>query len=115
MATVAIDAGDLDRLVNLRTRTSGKDAAGGATTTDSDSASKYSASIKPMTGREYERTGLTAAEVTHSVRMRHFTETAALTPKDAILFGTRVFDIVTIRNIEERGVYLEFVCKELVS
>lgn len=115
MSHVAINAGDLRQWVTLRTRTKTRDDYGGPKTTDTDSVSKYPARVMPMGGREYQRLGLTPGEVSHVVVMRVNAATTALKTTDAIVLGTRVFEIVTKRNIEERGVYYEFACLETVS
>jgi SPP1 family predicted phage head-tail adaptor len=49
----------------------------------------------------------TNAEVTHRITLRH----RSITAKHRLSHGSRTFDINSIRDIEERGVELEILCK----
>lgn len=115
MGNVAVNAGELDKRVKLRTMTPSRDAAGGPVVTPVLSESKYWAGIKPASGREFERLGLQVSEVTHMIRMRYMAVTVALKPKDAIVWKSRVFEIVSKINPEERNVCFDFLCKEVVT
>lgn len=111
MAHIAINAGELNQRVKLRTRTPGKDSTGAPIVSNADSQT-YAANIATTSGREFENAGVTVGEATHVVTMRAFTATKAMTNKDSIVFGTRVFEILTIQNVGEENVVLAFVCKE---
>lgn len=67
------------------------------------------ASVKPLTGREYFFSQQVKAEVTHRVKIRYRDD---ITVKMQILFGTRVFGIESIFDIEERHEVLEIFCRE---
>jgi SPP1 family predicted phage head-tail adaptor len=69
------------------------------------------ASLEPLTGREYQTAGVIAAEASHMVRIRYL---ANITPKHRVLFGSRVFDILGVRNIEERQRMTELFVRERV-
>jgi SPP1 family predicted phage head-tail adaptor len=69
------------------------------------------ASIEPMSGRELFTAQQINAEITHKIRLRYY---AGLTPAKRILFGTRVFNILYVMNIEERNVEHLVYAKELV-
>ncbi len=68
------------------------------------------ASIEPISGREFWEAERIAAEITHKVTMRP-TETRTI-PKDRIVFDSRILEIVSVLDIEERGRELNLLCKE---
>lgn len=55
--------------------------------------------LEPLRGREFNSAGRVSAETTHLIYMRYLT---GLTPDMRILFGTRIFDIQAIIDIDER-------------
>ena len=73
------------------------------------------ASIEPITLRTQERVGFGGsqilAEATHVVRMR---PTAGLTVRSRIVWGARVFEVLSVANVQERGVLVELLCQEAV-
>lgn len=75
-----------------------------------------SASIKPLSGQEIFNERQVDPETTHEVRVRHSTETAAVTTADRIAFlaanNARIFEIKSIINPMERGNELILLCKE---
>jgi len=75
------------------------------------------ASIKPLRGSEYYEATQTRANVTHNIEIRYTTLSAStkISPGYCRLrWGTRIFDIENIVNIEERGIKLLLMCKESV-
>ena len=66
------------------------------------------ASIEPLSAREFFASQQTKADVTHKVRLRYL----PVVPTMRLLFGTRVFNISSALNREERGIELELLCKE---
>lgn len=73
------------------------------------------AAIKPISGREYFNASGERAEVTHEIDVQACSELAALKPKDRALFGSRVFNIKSVLNVEERGRKLLLMCTEHVN
>jgi len=69
------------------------------------------ASISPLAGREYLNASGERAEVSHRIFIRYGPTVA---PKDRVLFGSRVFDIISVINIRERNRELELMCTEVV-
>lgn len=69
------------------------------------------ASIEPISGREYQAVQQIAAETTHKVTIRYL---SGITPKYRVLYGSRVFDILAVRDVEERGRVTELLCRERV-
>jgi SPP1 family predicted phage head-tail adaptor len=52
-----------------------------------------------------------AADLSHRVVIRYL---AGVTPKHRVVHGSRTFDILMARNIEERGRFIELLCRERV-
>lgn len=69
------------------------------------------ASIQPLRGQELLEFQQINAELTHKIFIRH---TSNATPAKRIKFGTRIFDINVVRNIDERNIMQELLCKEKV-
>lgn len=69
------------------------------------------AEIVPLQGSEdYIAQGLNAS-VVHRVAMRYI---SGIVPKMRVLWGTRTLEIVTVRNLDERGKWLVMNCEESV-
>ena len=64
-----------------------------------------------MNGTEWYINDHLQNEVTHNIVVRD-TRTTKHTPKDRIIFGTRIFDIIKILNFEERQMHLMILAKE---
>lgn len=73
------------------------------------------ASVEPISGREYFNASGERAEVTHKIEVQACSELADLKPKDRAVFGSRVFNIKSVINIEERGRKLQLMCTEHVN
>ena len=69
------------------------------------------ASVRPVKGREYFAARQENAEVTAVVTMRYL---SGITPDMRIVFGDRVFEIVSVINVDERNRVLELMCKEAI-
>lgn len=100
-----------DKLVTLQRRGTTQDSAGQVVETWTE-IQKAWASIDPIVGREYFNASGERAEVTHRVKI-HYGPTVA--PRDRVLYGSRVFDIKSGINIEERNRDLELMCTEHVT
>ena len=70
------------------------------------------ASVDPIFGREYFLAHQVQADVTHSIRIRYY---EGLRPDWRILFGSRIFDIKSIINLEERGREMVLMARENVT
>jgi len=68
------------------------------------------ASVSPLSGRELFQAQVVDSDITHRVRMRHYT---GLTTDHRLLHNsTRVLNIGQILNLDERGIEDELMCKE---
>lgn len=86
--------------------------AGGEVTETWTTLCTKRASIEPVQGREYWDGKQTLADQNHVVKIDYDSVCATITPKGRILFGTRVFDIITKTNPREANQELHFMCKE---
>ena len=83
------DAGPLRHRIRIETPTETRDATGGVTLVWTEKARRW-ASIRPLNGVELIQARAVHADVTHRVLIRHL---PGMTPKDRIVFGSRVFDV----------------------
>jgi SPP1 family predicted phage head-tail adaptor len=67
-------------------------------------------SIEPLAGRELEYAHQMHADANIKFRMRFLD---GMTPSDRIVMGTRVFNVLSVRNMDEAGVETEALCKEV--
>lgn len=70
------------------------------------------ASIMPIRGIEYNLAMQQQADITHRVTSRYITDA---TPADRIKFGTRIFNVVDVKRLDERNITQEYTCKEVVT
>jgi SPP1 family predicted phage head-tail adaptor len=70
------------------------------------------ASIDPVSGREYFAAQTTQADVTHRISLRYL---AGITPKMRVKYGSRIFDILSVININERNRELQLMCRESID
>ena len=75
-------------------------------------ASGIWASIEPISAREFQYAHNFGATVTHKVRIRYL---SGMLPTFQITYGTRTFSINGILNFEERNIYLDLYCTEIVA
>lgn len=68
-------------------------------------------SVEPLTGRELWTAQQVQADITHKIRMRYY---AGMKPTMRLVFQGRIFNIGSIRNLEEKREELEIFCKEQV-
>lgn len=74
-----------------------------------------SAFLDPLAGREWINGGVVHADVTHKIGLRYASELADATPADRVYYGSRVFNIVAIRNLDEANRWLELAVREIVA
>lgn len=102
-------AGKLRHKITIESKSNAQDAYGALVETWSTYATAW-ASIEPLTGREYFEQGKVSSEVTTRIRIRHI---SGVTNLMRVKFGTRIFTIVTVINIDERNKEYELMCKEI--
>jgi len=71
-------------------------------------------SIEPISGREFFNSEKVQANATHRVRMR-YDSAQEITPKDRLLWDSRVFNIVHVAKKREIDHELEIMVEEVVE
>ena len=104
----ALLAGNLRHRVAIQTESTAVDSYGEPTASWSTDETVW-ASIEPTSGNEVDIGEGQAGIITHRIFMRY---TANATVSKRLLFGARVFGIVSVLNHEERNEFLELRCKE---
>ena len=102
---------NLDKRVAIQRQASGQGSTGQPNGAWATTETVW-ASIEPVSGREYFNASGERAEVTHKVRIRYGSTVA---PKDRLLYGSRVFNIRAVLNLEERGRWLQLMVSEHVN
>jgi len=69
------------------------------------------ASIEPLRGQEYLAAKAQEAAVSVRIRMRY---QAGITQAMRVLYGSRVFEIVSVINYLEKNKELQLMCKEIL-
>jgi SPP1 family predicted phage head-tail adaptor len=99
-----------DKLLTFQRRGTAQDASGQEVETWTDVTPQSWARILPVSGREYFNASGERAEVTHRIEINY----RALAPRDRAVYGSRVFDIKSVINVEERNRDLLLMCTEHV-
>lgn len=103
-------AGPLRHQVTIQTRSISQDALGQAIATWSDGTTIW-ARVEPLSGSETAGQVQTQATMTHKVTIRYRSGMGVL---DRLKFGTRILEINAVRNPEERNIWLELDCQEVL-
>ena len=107
--------GRLDKRITIQRRSSTKDSYGQEIDSWTTIAQVW-AQVKPMGGRERMRNTAMVVEsiLTHTVTVRYSDTLMPPLEADAwrILYGSRIFNISTSRDVEEDKRFIEFDCTE---
>ena len=106
----SIEAGRLRHLVDVESENPARDAYGNASGSWSVFAARRPASIEPLRARERLEAGRAETVVTHKIRMRWM---PGITSDMRIVWGSRVFHIHAVIDIEERRRVLEVMAEEV--
>lgn len=104
-------AGRLRHRLVIKSLTETRDADGAISTVWTTTVATIWGRVEPLTGREFSEVAASGAETTHKIRIRHF---AGLTRKHRLLFGSRVFAIESVMDVDERDREMIVMCKEEV-
>ena len=105
-------AGQYDKRVVIQANTGTADATGEVSPVWTTIASAW-ASIKPVSGKEFLYAGGAVATGQVKIAMR-YNPTLALTPRHRILYGTRIFEINHVADIDEAHIEWQLICTELL-
>jgi SPP1 family predicted phage head-tail adaptor len=103
--------GALRHAIILQRRSGAADAGGGISTIWTDIA-ELRAAIVPLTGGETVQAMRVQPVQNYLVRMRY---RADVTPADRLLFGQRVLNIRSVKNVNGRSRWTECRCEEGVA
>jgi len=95
-----MQSGQLRQRLLVQTKVETRDADGNVTITYADLATVWG-QVAPLSGSKTVSRDRVEATTVFRIRMRYF---AGLTASHRILFGTRVFQINALQNLEERGI-----------
>jgi len=104
-------AGNLRHRIAIQTETSTPDGLGGFTLSWSDipGMSAVPAAIWPLSAKESLDAMKLELTVTHKIRIRY---RSGITAKNRIKFGTRIFNIISLINSDERNKMLDLLAIE---
>ena len=104
-------AGALRHRLTLQTQSRSSDGGGGATVTWADTATVWG-SINSLSGTELYEAQKINPKLTHEIEIRY---RSGISPKMRAKYGSRIFNIESVQNKDERNAMLRLVCEELVS
>lgn len=107
-----MQAGTLRHQIEIQSHSATADELNQIVITEGDwstDATRWAA-IQPMSGRELEHNNAVYADVSHKITLRHYD----LTTEDRIKYGTRIFNIISVINIDERNREITVIAKEVV-
>jgi SPP1 family predicted phage head-tail adaptor len=106
--TNPVTIGDLRHRISLESALRTSDGGGGAAVTWTAVADVWAA-IRPQGGSEGLTLDRVAGAVPYDIWIRH---RAGIVPAMRVRFGTRVFEIQSVTDIEDRGHWLKLGCEE---
>lgn len=103
--------GSLKKRLEIQTNANSVDAGGGISSDFSTSQTVWGA-LKPLSGKEVFTQGQVQKNVTHEIIVRY---NSSLTTANRIKFGTRLFNVRSVIDLEERGEYFKILAEEGVA
>ncbi|MEO0618818.1 MAG: phage head closure protein [Pseudomonadota bacterium] len=100
--------GELRHRLTLEMRNVESDDAGGEIVTWIGGATVWG-EVTPLSGVEFLRQDRLASTLTHRVRLRYRDDVSAAV---RLRLGGRIFEILSVRDVEERHRWLECLCEE---
>lgn len=104
-----LKSGDLRHRITLEANAPVERAASGAPRANWVPVRTVWAAIAPQAGREFYAARQIQAETTHLIRIRGHVE---VLPTMRARLGDRVFDILSVIDVEERHQEIRLLCKE---
>jgi len=103
-------AGQLRHRLTLKSRSVTPDSYGQDITAATTQATVWG-SVEPLSGRELLLAQQVQADVTHRVRIRFHD---GVHPKWTVTHDSRDLHVLSVVDVEERGIEMELLCKEAV-
>ena len=102
--------GPLRKQISLQSKGTTADSYGQPTETFTEYTVVWGG-INPISGTEIMNAQQQSGEITHKVIIRHNT---SISITDRAIFESRTFEILFVRNVQERNHFQELLCKEVV-
>ena len=111
MSNVHVRSGDLRHVINIQSQVStGPDSMGSPSITWTNQITGTRAEIRPLRGDQFFAAQQMASIVDTKVRIRY---RSGIKPNWRVVWGSRVFLIVTIIDPEMRKIFLDLMCREI--
>ncbi len=104
-------AGRLQARITIQEQATTQDAYGENTGTWSDVVDLY-AWIAPVSGQEGVREDQTSNQITHRITIRW---RSGITPRNRVTYNSRIFNIHSVRTIDEQAREMILDCVEMVG
>lgn len=104
-------SGDLRRRVTIQKQVPSKDSEGLPIIMWLNVATVYAA-IEPLRGREFFQAGAEISEVNTRIRIRYL---SGVLPNMRVLYGSRIFNVRTSIDIDDRHREMHLMCQEVVA
>lgn len=103
-------AGQLRHRLAFQTATITKGARGGTSEAWVTIATVWG-SVSPLTGRELTNAQMRNSEITHKITIRYL---STINARGRALFGSRIFQLYEVLNIDERNIEMQIGAKEVL-
>lgn len=104
-------AGNLRQRVTIQDKQATRDSFGEEVITWVELATVWAA-VEPLRGREFLDGQMATAEVTTRIRIRHRDD---IKPEMRVVFGTKIYDVLSIIHLEERERQDHLMCQEIIE
>lgn len=101
--------GKLRKRIAIQSNGEVADSYGQLTKTWTTLDTRYAA-VEPLQGRELLQAQQVDSLITHKISMRYY----AANTKMRVLYGSRIFNITSVINVDERNLYTVLMCQEAV-
>jgi len=70
------------------------------------------AKIRTLSGRERNAAQQVQATMSHELTVRYSSDVSGAMPTDRVVYGSRIFDVKDVRNIDEANIEIRMLCVE---
>jgi SPP1 family predicted phage head-tail adaptor len=110
MAMSFARTGEMRHRITIQATTPTRTAKGAVVDSWSTAWTRW-AKIEPLSGNELEIASKVSAEVTHEVTFRYL---SGMTAEHRIVYGSRTFNVLSVRNEQERDRRTVCMCTEVL-
>ena len=112
MSPIAIDPGQLRHQISIQSPSTSQTSTGSPTTSWT-TFHTCMAAINTVSSREVYQASQFTAQVSHAIKMRWPGPSVAIQGGQQVLFGSRVFKLQAVENVQERNRILILHCLEI--